>query len=140
LAYQGFGIFTVLLPIAHPCRTHTKHTGCHSAHVPFAQTPNGTLSSVQPFKSQIAIMRASIHIVVGIGVPSKYFDFPDASLGRVCTVTLKRASRVRPQRTKNVRRRWSIGVRRPIANAAAAGATPNDTYTLVNLISLPGLL
>lgn len=82
-------------------------------------------------------MSASIHIVVGIGVPSKYFDFPDASFGKVCTVTLKRAKRVRPQSTKKLRRRWSIGVRRPMANAAAAGATPNDTYTLVNPMLLP---
>jgi anti-sigma factor RsiW len=64
---------------------------------------------------------------VGIGVPSKYFDFPVASLGNACTVTLKRARRVRPQRTKKVRKRWSTGVRRPIAKAAAAGETPNET-------------
>lgn len=65
--------------------------------------------------------------VVGIGVPSKYFDFPVASLGRACTVTLNRASRVRPHRTKKARTKWSTGVRRPMANAATAGETPNDT-------------
>jgi hypothetical protein len=34
---------------------------------------------------------------------------------------------VRPQRTKNVRRMWSTGVRRPIAKAATAGETPKET-------------
>jgi hypothetical protein len=65
--------------------------------------------------------------VVGIGVPSKYFDFPVASLGRAWTVTLNRASRVRPHKTKKVRMRWSTGVRRPMANAATAGDTPKET-------------
>jgi len=69
--------------------------------------------------------------VVGMGVPSKYFDFPVLSLGRTATVTLNRASLVRPQRTKNVRMRWSTGVRIPIANATAAGATPNETWKIV---------
>jgi len=32
----------------------------------------------------------------GIGVPSKYFDFPVLSLGSMATVTLKRASLVKP--------------------------------------------
>jgi hypothetical protein len=65
--------------------------------------------------------------VVGIGVPSKYFDFPVASLGRAWTVTLNRASRVRPHKTKKVRMRWSTGERRPMANAATAGDTPKET-------------
>jgi hypothetical protein len=65
---------------------------------------------------------------VGIGVPSKYFDLPVASLGSIATVTLKRARRVRPQRTKKVSRMWSSGVRRPREKAAAAGATPKDIY------------
>ena len=64
---------------------------------------------------------------VGMGVPSKYFDFPVASFGREETVTLKRARRVRPQRTKKERRRVSSGVRRPRAKAAAAGETPKET-------------
>lgn len=72
-------------------------------------------------------MRAAILKVVGIGVPSKYFDFPVASFGNAWTVTLKRARRVRPHRTKSVRIRWSRGVRRPMAKAAAAGETPKDT-------------
>jgi hypothetical protein len=60
-------------------------------------------------------------------VPSKYLLFPVASLGTLATVILKRASLVRPQSTKNVRKRWSIGVRKPMANAAAAGETPKET-------------
>lgn len=64
---------------------------------------------------------------VGIGVPSKYCDFPVASFGSIATVTLKRARRVRPHRTKKVRSRWSRGVRRPREKAAAAGDTPKET-------------
>ena len=55
---------------------------------------------------------------------------PVASFGTFATVILKRARRVSPQRTKNVRKTWSRGVRRPIAKAAAAGETPNETYLL----------
>jgi hypothetical protein len=69
---------------------------------------------------------------MGIGVPSKYFDLPVASLGTMATVTLKRARRVRPQRTKKARRRWSTGVRRPRLKAAAAGPTPKETWCIVN--------
>jgi hypothetical protein len=69
-----------------------------------------------------------MHMVVGIGVPSKYLDFPELSLGKDWTVTLKRARRVKPQRTKKARRRWSIGVRRPMEKAVTAGATPKDIY------------
>lgn len=64
--------------------------------------------------------------VVGIGVPSKYLDLPVLSLGRTATVTLNRANRVRPQRTKNANRRWSTRVRAPRANAHAAGARPKE--------------
>ena len=62
-----------------------------------------------------------------MGVPSKYLLFPVASLGTLATVILNRASLVRPQRTKKVRKRWSTGVRRPMAKAEAAGATPKET-------------
>jgi len=61
-----------------------------------------------------------------MGVPSKYLLFPVASLGRAETVTLKRARRVRPQRTKKERRSVSRGVRRPRAKAQTAGATPKE--------------
>ena len=64
---------------------------------------------------------------LGMGNPSKNFDLPDASFGSVETVTLKRARRVRPQRTKKERERVSRKVRRPRANAAVAGATPKET-------------
>jgi hypothetical protein len=74
-------------------------------------------------------MTEAIDRVVGMGVPSKYLDFPVLSFGKSATVTLKRASRVRPHRTKKVRRRWSTGVRMPIAKAAAAGETPKDTWS-----------
>lgn len=63
---------------------------------------------------------------VGIGVPSKYFDFPLLSLGRTAAVTLNRASLVKPQRTKKLRNRWSAEVRIPRAKAATAGATPKE--------------
>ena len=65
--------------------------------------------------------------VVGMGVPSKYFDFPVSSFGSTATVTLNRANLVSPQRTKMAKKRWSTGVLKPMANAAAAGATPKDT-------------
>ena len=65
--------------------------------------------------------------MVGMGKPSKYLLFPVSSLGTLATVTLNRARRVRPQSAKKVRIRWSTGVRSPIAKAATAGATPNDT-------------
>lgn len=45
----------------------------------------------------------AIESVVGIGVPSKYFDLPDLSFGKNATLTLNRASLVRPQRTKKER-------------------------------------
>lgn len=41
-------------------------------------------------------------------------------------MTLKRARRVKPQRTKKERRRVSRGVRRPRAKAQEAGATPKE--------------
>ena len=71
-------------------------------------------------------MAATIAKLVGIGVPSKYLLFPVASFGSEETVTLKRARRVRPQRTKKERRRVSRAVRRPRAKAQTAGATPNE--------------
>ena len=69
---------------------------------------------------------AAIDRVVGMGVPSKYLDLPVLSLGSTATVTLNRASRVRPQRTKKLRKTWSSEVRIPRANAAAAGARPKE--------------
>ena len=69
-------------------------------------------------------------------MPSKYWLLPDASFGTLATVILKRASLVRPQRTKKVSRRWSTGVRRPMAKAAAAGEMPKETLGRVSLFVL----
>ncbi len=63
---------------------------------------------------------------VGIGNPSKYLLLPVASFGTAATVTLNRARRVSPHRTKKERNSVSRGVRRPRANAAVAGATPKE--------------
>lgn len=63
-----------------------------------------------------------------MGVPSKYFALPDSSLGRIWAVTLKRASLVRPQRTKKVRKIVSTADRKPTQKASAAGARPKDIY------------
>lgn len=71
-------------------------------------------------------MSDTIDSVVGIGVPSKYLDLPVASLGSDCTVTLKRAKRERPQRTKKLRRIVSRKVRKPRAKAHEAGAMPKE--------------
>ena len=74
-------------------------------------------------------MAATMHRLDGIGVPSKYLDLPVASFGNAATVTLKRASRVKPQRTKKDRSRVSSWVRRPSANAHTAGDTPKEICT-----------
>ena len=66
---------------------------------------------------------------VGIGVPSKYLLFPVLSLGKEETVTLKRARRVNPHKTKKERRSVSVAERKPRAKAHTAGATPNDIYS-----------
>jgi hypothetical protein len=123
----GFGMCIVLLVINTPLRTNSPTTGWNSNIVPVPQVPRGKFSRVQPCDNQYAI-RAAIDSDVGIGVPSKYLLLPVASFGTFATVMLKRARRVSPQRTKNVRKMWSRGVRRPIAKAAAAGETPNETY------------
>lgn len=74
-------------------------------------------------------MRETMARVVGMGVPSKYFDLPLLSFGKTATVTLNRARRVNPQRTKKARKRWSSDVRIPRAKAAAAGARPKEIYS-----------
>ena len=102
-------------------------TGWNSNIVPDAQVPSGRSSRIQPWLTQYAI-NAAIDKEVGIGVPSKYWLFPEASFGTLATVILKRARRVSPHRTKNVRKKWSAGVRRPMAKAAAAGERPKETY------------
>jgi hypothetical protein len=131
-AIYGLGICIVLLVIITPLRTKSPTTGWNSQKVPVPHVPRGRFSRIQPCETQYAI-NAAMDKLVGMGVPSKYFDFPLASLGTLATVMLKRAKRVRPQRTKKVRNRWSAGVRRPIAKAAAAGETPNETYILISM-------
>jgi hypothetical protein len=129
----------LLLTMKHPCNTNMPTIGWNSQAVPAPTTPRGRFSNTHPLLTQYAMIESSRR-VVGIGVPSKYFDFPVASLGTAATVTLKRARRVRPQRTKKVRKRWSTGVRRPIANATTAGATPKEIYNdLISTISAGGL-
>ena len=121
----GLGMCIVLLTIMQPCTTKSNTIGWNSKGVPCATTPKGRSSSTQPCETQYAISEA-IDSVVGIGVPSKYFDLPVLSLGSTATVTLNRAKRVNPQSTKKVRSKWSAGVRAPSANAAAAGARPKE--------------
>jgi len=68
---------------------------------------------------------------VGVGRPSKYLALPLASLGTLSVVMLKRARRRRPQRAKEVRRKWSKGVRMPIATDATAGETQKEICIVV---------
>lgn len=125
----GFGMCILRLTIAHPHTTKIPTIGCTSAHPPSTQTPPTTPPpppSTFPAQTHHAIA-ATMPKLVGIGVPSKYLDLPVASLGTEATVTLKRARRVRPHRTKKERRSVSRGVRRPRANAQTAGETPKET-------------
>lgn len=130
LPLYGFGIWIVLLTIKLPCTTKSPTMGWTSCQVPSPQIPNGISACVHPLYAQNAIRLANAN-EVGMGVPSKYCDFPEASLGSMATVTLKRARRVRPQSTKMVRKMWSRGVRMPRENAAAAGETPKETCRIV---------
>lgn len=124
-ALHIFGICKVLLVIRQPLIKNIPTAGWNSKHVPEPITPNGISSRIQPLETQYAMIIAMLS-VVGMGVPSKYLDFPVLSLGSVATVTLNRANLVRPHSTKMVSKIWSTGVRIPIANAATAGETPNE--------------
>lgn len=66
---------------------------------PVNQVPRGRESCKRPEKVNVAMMLEVVKQANGIGVPSKYFDLPDASLGSMATVTLNRANLVSPQRT-----------------------------------------
>ena len=126
----NLGTFKLLLTIAHP---HAKNRilATWTLHgFPSAKTPKGNPvpPSCQPFHKHIPII-ASMHSVVGIGNPSKYFALPAESLGSEAAVTLKRANLERPERRKKERMNVSTVVRRPRVNASTDGATPNDTYT-----------
>lgn len=115
----------VVLSIEHPWSANNPTTGCTSNLVSLAQIPNGKSVSIHPISTQYAIMPI-VARENAIGTPSKYLLFPDSSLGIKETVTLNRARRVRPQRTKKDRKRWSTGVCTPIATAMTAGAMPKD--------------
>ena len=126
LPLHGFGTLMVRLTMAHPHRTNTPTIGCTSKGVPSANIPAGTWSSTVLLYKHTDIIATMLRLV-GAGKPSKYFDLPVASFGKEDTVTLKRARRVKAQRTKNERKRVSSVVRRPRAKAEAAGATPKET-------------
>ncbi|KAI4210194.1 MAG: hypothetical protein LQ351_006948 [Letrouitia transgressa] len=116
--------------MAHPQETNTPTIGCTPPHQLSSPIAPPQIPSRPPATRPLLTHQAippTMHRLVGMGVPSKYFDFPVASLGSEETVTLKRARRVRPQRTKKDRRRVSSGVRRPRAKAHAAGETPKET-------------
>lgn len=117
----------LLLTIMHPQTRKRPTAGWNSHKSPLNATPKGNWSCTHPCLTQYAINPAMLKDV-GIGVPSKYFDFPEASCGRCVAVTLKRARRVRPQRTKTVRNNVSNCVRKPSENAQTAGATPNEIW------------
>src|SRR5690606_10147858 len=103
---------------------------------PCATIPNGKSSRYLPFIKEIHIKNTK-DSVVGIGVPSKYFDFPVSSFGRLATVTLKRARRLRPQKTKNVRSTVSRKVRKPSTKAQEAGAAPNVICNFDVIVIMP---
>ena len=126
----GFGICILLLTIAQPHPTNTPTIGCTPPPNPRSQTPPRTPRvppSTIPLQTHHAIPD-TIPKEVGIGVPSKYLLLPVLSFGREETVTLKRARRVSPHRTKKERNKVSMGVRRPRAKAHAAGATPKEIW------------
>ena len=124
----SFGICMLLLTIKQPHPTKIPTIGCTSPPNPRSQIPPGTPwlpPSTMPLHTHQA-MPDTMPKEVGIGVPSKYLLLPVLSFGREDTVTLKRARRVSPQRTKKERNKVSSGVRSPRAKAQAAGATPKE--------------
>ena len=96
---HGFGTFNVRLVIRHPFRMKSPIAGWNSNGVPVRAVPRGNLSCIMSMNVQVAKIAADVKHAKGIGVPSKYLDFPVLSLGSIATVTLKRANRVRPHRT-----------------------------------------
>lgn len=96
---QGFGTCIVLLTIRQAIRRNRPIQGCTSNGVPSIKSPKGMFLCIHPPLVIIASIVSAVKHAKGMGVPSKYFDFPDASFGSIATVTLKRASRVNPHRT-----------------------------------------
>ena len=130
ILFYGFGMCMLLLTIAQPHPMKMPTIGCTLPPHPKSQTPPKTPRlppSTIPLQTHQA-MPDTMPKEVGIGVPSKYLLLPVLSLGREETVTLKRARRVSPQRTKKERNKVSSGVRRPRAKAHTAGATPNEIW------------
>ena len=139
ISSYGFGICMLLLTIAQPHPMKMPTIGCTLPPNPKSQTPPKTPRlppSTIPLQTHQA-MPDTMPKEVGIGVPSKYLLLPVLSLGREETVTLKRARRVSPQRTKKERNKVSSGVRRPRAKAHTAGATPNEIW--VGVISIDAI-
>lgn len=64
--------------------------------------------------------------MVGAGSPSKNFDFPFSSFGKVATVTLNLANLVRVHSTIKVKTKTSTVVCNPIQKAIQDGATPKE--------------
>lgn len=89
----------VRLVIRTPFITKIAAAGWNSNAVPGRRVPKGSLSWIMSRKVKVAMMAEEVKQANGMGVPSKYFDLPVASLGNMLTVTLKRASRVRPHKT-----------------------------------------
>lgn len=96
---HGLGTCSVLLTIKHPFRTKRSALKWNSNVEPSIAMPSGSLSCIQPMNVHPAINADEVKQANGIGVPSKYLDLPVASFGSIATVTLKRANRVKPQRT-----------------------------------------
>lgn len=96
---QGFGIRNVLLTIKQPFNKKYATEGWNSNAEPFNATPSGTPSRTQPRETQNVRTDAIVKHANGMGMPSKYLDFPVLSLGSTATVTLNRAKRVKPQST-----------------------------------------
>jgi hypothetical protein len=95
----GFGTFRVLLTIRQPLRANKRTMGWNSKSESVKVVPNGILSWMRPMYVQVAVIAEIVKQAKGTGVPSKYLDLPVLSFGSMATVTLKRANRVRPQRT-----------------------------------------
>ena len=125
---QGLGIWIVFETMRQPHTTNTPTIGCTPPKSSSAIIPPSTPSrppSTMPRDVAMAMPNTKLNDV-GIGNPSKYLLLPVASFGTAATVTLNRARRVSPHRTKKERNSVSRGVRRPRANAAVAGATPKE--------------
>ena len=95
----GFGTCSVLLTIKHAISRNKAVQACTSTGVPSSNKPYGSFSCIQPPLVRIVSIVSVVKQAKGIGVPSKYFDLPVASLGSIATVTLNRASLVNPHRT-----------------------------------------